>query len=49
MTNGGGNVALQSSPSDNQVNQMDWNIMTPIHGSEYWVVQMKQKLKFMEK
>ena len=27
---------------------MDWNIITPIHGSEYWVEQMKQKLKLME-
>ena len=28
---------------------MDWNIITPIHGSEYWVEQMKQKLKLMAK
>ena len=61
MTNRGGNTTLQSSPSDDQgginINRqlrqagylLDWNIITPIHGSENWVEQMKQKLKLMEK
>ena len=51
---GGGNMTLQSSPSDyqgginidGQLRQagylMDQNIITPIHGSEYWVEQMRQ-------
>ena len=34
---------------DNLGYLMDWNIITPIHGSEYWVEQMKQKLKLMAK
>ena len=47
MADGGGNVTLQFSASDDSGginingqlsqtgNQMDWNIITPIHGSEY--------------
>ena len=61
MVGGGGNVTLQSSPSDDpggiNINrqlrqagdQMSQNIITPIHGLEYWAEQMKQKLKLMEK
>ena len=24
---------------------MDWNIVTPIHGSEYWVEEMKTEIE----
>ena len=58
---GGGNVTLQSSPSgdqgginiDRQLRQTEVSngpeCYNPIYGSEYWVEQMKQKLKLMEK
>ena len=61
MANGVGNATLQSSPSDNQgginINRQLRQVgvsngpeyYNPIHGSEYCVELMKQKLKLTEK